>query len=279
MPASSDHEDQIDAPGSPHDGLPLFWRSAPVPGDGTPPLYLHGVPTNSDDWLAFLERTGGLAPDLAGFGRSGKPGSLRYTIEEYADFIEVFLDHVGVERVKLVVHDWGAVGLAFAQRHPELVERLVIINAVPFLPGYRWHRTARIWRTPVLGELAMGTTYRFTARLASREANATPGPLPEAWVESVMGHFDEGTSRAILRLYRSSPPEVLERAGRGLGELHMPALVVWGTKDPYIPAHFGRDYAAALGAAELAEFPEAGHWGWLDEPDMIDRVADFLSAR
>jgi pimeloyl-ACP methyl ester carboxylesterase len=278
VPLPADREGVIDAPGRAHDGLPLFWRSVPIAGDGATPLYLHGVPTNSDDWLAFLERTGGLAPDLPGFGRSGKPGSLRYTIEEYADFIELFLEHAGVERVSLVMHDWGGVGLAFAQRRPELIERLVLINAVPFLPGYRWHRTARIWRLPVLGELAMGTTFRFTVRLASREANATPGPLPDALVESVMEHFDEGTSRAILRLYRSSPPDVLAAAGGHLGSLTMPALVVWGGKDPYIPERFGRDYAGALGAAELAEYPDAGHWGWLDRPDMIDRVAAFLSA-
>jgi pimeloyl-ACP methyl ester carboxylesterase len=278
VPPPTDHQDEIHAPLTVYDGLPLFWRSAPVTTGGATPLYLHGVPTNSDDWLPFLERTGGMAPDLPGFGRSGKPGSLKSTIEEYADFIEIFLEHVGLERVSLIMHDWGGVGLAFAQRHPELIERLVIINAVPFLPGYRWHRTARIWRTPVLGELAMGTTFRFTARLASREANVTEGPLPEAWVDSVMDHFDEGTSRAILRLYRSSPSEVLAAAGEQLGTLTMPALVAWGTQDPYIPERFGADYAAALPHAELAEYPDAGHWGWLDRPDMIDRVAAFLSA-
>ena len=57
------------------------------------------MPTNSDDWLAFLQRSGGLAPDLPGFGRSGKPGYLDYTIDEYDRFIERFLELVGVERV------------------------------------------------------------------------------------------------------------------------------------------------------------------------------------
>ena len=220
MPSVSDHSGDLD-------GLPVFWRSAPAPGDDdrAPVLYLHGVPTNSDDWLPFLERSGGLAPDLPGFGRSGKPGSRRYTIDEYDRFIERYLDLVGVERVSLVVHDWGAVGLAFAQRHPERIERLVILNAVPFLPGYRWHRIARIWRTPLLGELVMGSTGRFTLRYASRESNVTPGPLPEAWLDTVLDHFDQGTPRAIMRLYRSSPPDVLAAAGARLGELSMPALV------------------------------------------------------
>jgi pimeloyl-ACP methyl ester carboxylesterase len=270
----SEHNGEID-------GLPVFWRSAPSSGEGAAgsvPLYLHGVPNNSDDWLEFLARGGGLAVDLPGFGRSGKPGSLRYTIAEYDGFLERFLELTGVERVSLVVHDWGAVGLAFAQRHPERVERLVIVNAVPFLPGYRWHRMARLWRTPLLGELAMGSINRRTLRLSSKESNATPGPMPEAWLDSVLDHFDQGTQRAILRLYRSSPPDVLAAAGAHLGDLQMPALVVWGMQDPYLPARFGQAYADALGGAELLELQDAGHWPWLDRPDVIDRVVEFVSA-
>jgi pimeloyl-ACP methyl ester carboxylesterase len=274
VPAVSDESSEID-------GLPVFWRSAHAsgPAGAAVPLYLHGVPTNSDDWLAFLERTGGLAPDLPGFGRSGKPGSRLYTVDEYDRFIERFLQETGVERVKLVVHDWGAVGLAFAQRLPARVERLVIINAVPLLPGYRWHRTARMWRTPVLGELIMGTTSRPVLRLLSRESNATPGPMPDAWLDSVLDHFDQGTQRAILRLYRSSSPAVLAVAGERLASLQMPALVAWGMRDPYIPERFGREYARALPHAELLELPDAGHWPWLDRPDLVERVVDFLNAQ
>lgn len=286
MPEIEEHSAEIDTPLVAGDAqlatgerLPVFWRSAPPDNaDVAPALYLHGVPTSSDDWVGFLERTGGLAPDLPGFGRSGKPGYLKYTIDEYAVFIERFLDHLEVERVRMVVHDWGAVGLAFAQRHPERVERLVITNAVPFLEGYRWHRTARIWRTPLLGELAMGATTRRVLKLLTRESNATPGPLPGAWIDSVLAHFDQGTQRAILRLYRSSPPDVLAAAGRDLSRLAMPALVLWGLQDPYIPKRFATEYARALPNSELVELPDAGHWWWLDRPDAIERVAEFLTA-
>jgi pimeloyl-ACP methyl ester carboxylesterase len=275
VPEVSDHNGELD-------GLPIFWRSAPAPAEvagGATPLYLHGAPNNSDDWLAFLRRTGGVAPDLPGFGRSGKPGSLSYTIAEYDGFIERFLDQRDIERVSLVMHDWGGVGLAFAQRRPERVERIVIVDAVPFLPGYRWHRTARIWRTPVLGELAMGATNRSVLRLLSREGNATPGPMPDEWIDSVLDHFDQGTQRAILRLYRSSPPDVLTAAGEGLGRLRVPALVVWGAKDPYVPVRFAGEYARALGRAELLELPDAGHWPWLDRPDALERIVEFVNAR
>jgi pimeloyl-ACP methyl ester carboxylesterase len=261
------------------DELPVFWRSAPPSGPAsTPALYLHGVPTNSDDWVPFLQHSGGLAPDLPGFGRSGKPGYLKYTIDEYASFIERFLDLVEVERVRLLVHDWGAVGLAFAQARPERVERLVVSNAVPFLPGYRWHRTARLWRTPILGELAMGSTSRWVMRRSTAESSVTPGPLPKEWIDSVMDHFDQGTQRAILRLYRSAPSEALARAGEHLSLLDMPSLVLWGMQDPYIPEHFAADYARALPNSELVELRDAGHWWWLDRPDAIERVAAFLTA-
>jgi pimeloyl-ACP methyl ester carboxylesterase len=272
MPAVSERTDTINT-------MPVFWREAPVTDEGAPtPLYVHGVPTNSDDWLPFLQRTGGLAPDLPGFGRTGKAGNLDYTIDGYADFIERYLDLVSVERVSLVVHDWGSVGLAFAQRHPERVARLIIINVVPLLPGYRWHRTARIWRTPLLGELAMGATTRAVMRFSTREARPGREPMPDAWLDTVFDHFDQGTQRAILRLYRSGSSDVLAAAGARLSTLTMPALVVWGQADPYIPARFARAFADVLPNAELLELPDAGHWPWFDRPDVIDRVADFLGA-
>ncbi|HEY1457204.1 MAG TPA: alpha/beta hydrolase [Solirubrobacteraceae bacterium] len=300
MSRVSEHTEEIDE-------LPIFWRSAPH--SGTPTLYLHGAPSSSEDWVAprehhgtrawwrrwwrgkrsddswveaplyetgFLERSGGLAPDLPGFGRSGKPAYLRYTIEEYAGFIERFLDHIGIERVNLAMHDWGAVGLAFAQRHPDRIERLVIINAIPFLPGYRWHQAARIWRTPLLGELAMGSTTRPALRWGTRAANAAP--LPESFIDSVLDHLDEGTRRAILRLYRSSPPDALARAGLDLGRVDAPALIVWGQRDPYIPQRFAGEYARALVNSELVELPDAGHWCWFDRPEVIDRVVEFLTS-
>src|SRR6185312_2307664 len=117
---------EIEIPSSTGGPIPVFWRTAPVPaGAAATPLYLHGVPTSSDDWVPFLQRTGGVAPDLPGFGRSGKPGYLSYTMEEYDRFLERFLDERELDRVALVVHDWGAVGLLTAQRLPERIARVV----------------------------------------------------------------------------------------------------------------------------------------------------------
>ena len=243
-------------------GLEVRYRQA---GDA-PIVYLHGVPTSSDDWTPFLERSGGIAPDLPGFGRSAKPGDFAYSIEGYDRFLEAFLDELGLERVALVMHDWGAVGLALAQRHPQRVERMVIFPVVPFLPGYRWHRVARGWRTPVLGELIMG----FTTRRALR------GELPRELADLAWEQFDHGTQRAILKLYRASPPEALARAGARLGDVTAPALLLWSTDDPYLDASFADRLAEALGGETRVERFDGGHWPWIARPELVDRACEFL---
>ncbi len=267
----SEHREQVD-------GVGVFWRRAEPLGGGAPTLFVHGVPTNSDDWLPFLARAGGVALDLPGFGRSAKPADFDYSIVGYDRFLESFLDATGIERFSLVVHDWGAVALATAQRLHERLDRLVVIAAVPLLESYEWHRIARIWRRPVVGELAMGFTTRWSFKQMSKEANVAPGPLPEQVLDSVWSHFDHGTQRAILKLYRSAPAQVLADAGSDLGRIDCPSLVLWPDRDPYIGPQFGPAYAQALGGRTTFEtVPEAGHWAWLDRPELIERVAGFLA--
>lgn len=263
-------------------GTTTFWRSAPAPpGDEgelrAPVLYVHGVPTNADDWTPFLERTGGVALDLPGFGRSEKPHGFDYSIGGYNAFLQAFIGRLGWDRFSLVVHDWGGLALVTAQELNERVERLAIINSVPLLRGYRWHRIARGWRTPVLGELMMGLMTRSLARWISRESRPSGEPWPEPMLRSVWSHFDHGTQRAILRLYRSAPPEALDRAGSRFDVLTAPALVLWGERDPYIPSRFAQGFFEALPNARLEMLPDAGHWPWLDRPDAIDMVARFLN--
>jgi pimeloyl-ACP methyl ester carboxylesterase len=257
-------------------GVQTHWREAP--GDGAAPiLYLHGVPTASWDWLPFLERIGGVAPDLPGFGKSAKPEDFDYSIAGYDRWIEAFADARGLDRFSLVFHDWGSVGLAFAQRMPDRIERLVVFNCVPFLPGYRWHWIARIWRRPLLGELFMATSSKSAFKLLSRQSTFKPGPLPDSFIDRIWSDFDSGTRRAILKLYRSAPEHTLTRAGERLGAVRCPALVLWSTGDPYLPPRFGESYADALGGeVELELVERAGHWPWLDRPELVERAASFL---
>ncbi len=259
-------------------GAPVFYRG----GESTSvaPLYLHGSPTSSDDWTELLERTGGIAPDLVGFGRSSKAANLEYTLSGLANFVVALLDRLEIETVSLVAHDWGAgAGLVFAQRHPERVERLVLVDALPLLDGFRWRGLPRWWRMPGVGELLMGSVTRRRLARALRGACVEQAALSDARLDAIWQQFDQGTQRAILRLHRSTDEQQLVGAGASLERLDMPALVVWGERDPWLPASLSERYARRLPQAELLRVPGAGHWPWLERPEVADQIADFVAAR
>jgi pimeloyl-ACP methyl ester carboxylesterase len=229
-------------------------------------------------WRPFVAQTGGDAPDMPGFGRTGKPANGDYTYRGLARWFSEYTK--GLESFSLVVHDWGAVGLITAMERPEAIERLVIIDAVPFLPNYRWHPVARIWRRRGAGELFMGLSTKWGIRLLAERQSETQVPdavLKEA-IDGIWKYFDHGTQRAILRLYRSAPEDELAEVGRDLGKITAPTLVVWGEKDPYLDPSFARAYADAVGGpAELDVVENAAHWPWYEQPRVIDRVAGFLA--
>jgi pimeloyl-ACP methyl ester carboxylesterase len=256
-------------------GAPVFYRSAPSAAD-TPALYLHGVPTSSDDWVALLERTGGIAPDLIGFGRSGKAGNLDYTLAGLAEFLERLLGTLGASRVRMVAHDWGAAAaLVLAQRHPDRVERLVLCNPLPLTGDFQWHRLGRLLRTPGIGELLMGSVPRWLLARTLRRASSA-GAFSDEHVRSVWDQFDQGTQRAVLRLHRATDEAALADAGSRLGELAMPALVIWGEDDPWFPAAFAEAFGKRLPNAKLELIAKARHWPWLERAEVADRIADFV---
>ena len=263
------------------DGVRVFVRRRG--GDGPPTVFVHGNPTHSEEWVPFLERLGGpaVAPDLPGWGRSERPPPGRFvgTMHGLASVLERLLHRLGVGEYRLVAHDWGTVALIAAQVDPDRLRRLVLINAVPLLPGYRWHWIARyIWRRRGVGELLNAVTTRSGTALLLRQATADGRPMPGEFVDMIWRHFDRGTRRAILELYRSAPEDALAAAGSRLGDLGCPALVVWGAGDRYIPVEFGRLYAQRLARAELLELPDAGHWPWVERPELVDRVVGYLDA-
>ena len=101
--------------------------------------------------------------------------------------------------------------------------------------------------------------------------------LPAGRAEPVLAALDPGTQRAILLLYRASPPARLAAAGARLGSVDAPALVLHGARDRYIPPRFADGLAAALGDGRVELVEGAGHWPWLDRPELVDRVARFLA--
>lgn len=103
-------------------------------GQGEPILFLHGNPTSSYLWrnvIPFVSPLGrAIAVDLVGFGRSDKP-DLDYTFQDHYRYLEGFIDALGLERMTLVIHDWGSVlGLEYARRHPEKVRSVAMMEAI-----------------------------------------------------------------------------------------------------------------------------------------------------
>ena len=299
------------------DDSPVYYRSAEAV-TGAPSLYLHGVPTSSDDWTEFLARTGGLAPDLIGFGRSGKGEQLDFSLDGLTDFVEDFLSHVGVDEVQIVGHDWGAaVALKFAYRHPERVSKLVLCDAPALVEGFAWPWFVRWWQIRGVGEMAMGATTRTVLTRALRHSCVEPAAWPKARIDAVWNQFDQGTQRAILRLVRSAQDNTIGSGGprQNGGEEHRPAetdwpvgtdtpagtdgpaeiesagaerasanghaaaaqtTLLWGEKDPWYPPALADAYASRLPGARVERVANAGHWPWLDRPEVVERVAALL---
>jgi pimeloyl-ACP methyl ester carboxylesterase len=257
-------------------GAPVFyWHAPPV---GANVLYLHGSPTSADDWVPFLEQSGGLAPDLLGFGRSSKAGNLEFSLPAYVRFLEDFLRATETEEVSLVGHGWGgAIALAYAMEHPLQARRVTIIDAIPMLPGFEWPRAFRRLRQSAIGELMMGSIGRRMLARSLRSGTVTADAWSEERIDAIWAQFDQGTQRAILRLHRSIDGEGLAEAGAGLVTLDLPSLVVWGEEDPWMSPTFADAYAHTIPGAELIRVGGAGHWPWLDRPQVIDRVVAFAS--
>lgn len=259
------------------DGSPVFYRCGSPGQTPVPTVYLHGVPTSSDDWLPFLERAGGIAPDVIGFGRSGKGGHLDYTPNGLAGFLDHLLAELGIVKLNLVAHDWGAVvAIQFAAGHPDRVERLALIAPPPLLDQPRFTGLARAWRMPVLGELTMGSITRGLLTRRLRRGSVNPAAWPAHRVRPVWDQFDQGTQRAVLRLFRSWDDERRQAAESALESLRMPALVVWGDRDPWSGREAAQSYATRLPHPQLQEITQAGHWPWLDDPGVVALVADWL---
>ncbi|GIU99007.1 MAG: alpha/beta hydrolase [Actinomycetota bacterium] len=247
-------------------------------------VFLHGNPGSSEDWRDLVGRAGAfaraLAPDMPGFGRADKPVDFDHTVQGYARHLDGLLRHLGVQRAHLVLHDFGGPwGLAWAARRPEHLASVTLIN-VGIMPGYRWHSLARIWRTPVLGELLMATTTRTSFGLSLRRGN--PRGLPAAMVDRMYRDLDRRTRRAVLRLYRATddPGGMADVLAPVFRRLDCPALVIWGAADPYAPVRYAEEQRRFFPRAQVVILEESGHWPFADDPEAVSaELIPFLRAR
>ncbi|MEM1270065.1 MAG: alpha/beta fold hydrolase [Bacteroidota bacterium] len=243
-----------------------------IRGTGPPVLLLHGNPDTSALWLSVIGKTASqarcIAPDLPGFGRSGDV-PVPETLDAWSGWIEATLDAAGIsEPVILAVHDLGGpIGLAWAARHPERVAGVLVTNTL-FHPTYRWHVWARIWRTPILGELSLLAMNKWLFR---REVERGSRQLSPSHIDGMYDAVTPQSKRAVLSIYRMLDPELFAPELPHVLDLasHVPVRVVWGWHDPYIPT----DFASQFGTAEVTLLEDVGHWVPAEAPQA---VADAL---
>ena len=256
-------------------GIEIFLKDQ---GSGTPTLLLHGNPDTADIWDGITSHLHGnyrcLAPDLPGFGRSGEPGDFDCSLENLALFVDGLVEGVGItEPLNLVVHDFGGIiGLAWLVRHPEKVRRLVIMN-MTFSSKYEWYAWAKLWRTPLIGELSLLTltwpVFYWSVRRATRK-------LTTDQIRKAYTFVTPRMKRMILRLYRATDTKNFRGWEDDLKQItaRLPTMVLWGDHDPYLPVWL----ADSFGTQRVKHFPDCGHWLPAEAPEQVAKeLLQFFS--
>lgn len=250
-----------------------------APRDAPPVVCLHGWPESSTMWDATLGALAvaglrALAPDLPGYGDS--PVVRPATWAMHREAFEGWRLAQGLERIALVVHDWGGlIGLRWACDHPEAVASL-IISDTGFFPDGKWHGMAELMRTPGEGEqlLADLTRESFFELMHTTAPGMTDAAIASYWQAFAT---EEGRA-AQLELYRSGNFEELEPYSGCLAALGVPTLLLWGAEDAFAPVAGAERLLAEIPHAELEIIPGAGHFVVEEQPAAYNAaVIAFLT--
>ncbi len=249
-------------------------------GQGEPIVMLHGNPTWSFYYrrlvTAFRTSHRVIAPDHIGCGLSDKPQDYPYTLRQHIDNLERLLQHLELEHITLVVHDWGgAIGMGYALRHIPQIRRFVIFNTAAWLSD-RCPRRIRICRIPLIGELAVRGLNGF-AGAATRMA--VEQRMSRRVKAGYLAPYDNWSNRiATLRFVQDIPLSethpshaTLREIEAGLPELvNRPMLIVWGMKDWCFQEHFLMEWARRFPHAEIHRAEGAGHYVVEEAHDQIE---------
>ncbi|MEQ8659282.1 MAG: alpha/beta hydrolase [Gammaproteobacteria bacterium] len=255
-------------------------------GSGPPVLMLHGFPDSARLWrhqIPPLVDAGYrvIAPDQRGFGASDKPQEVAaYALPEVLGDALALLDHFGLERVRLVSHDWGAaVGWALAAWHPERVERHVALS-VGHLSAL-WHAGLAQRRLAwyMLLFMRQGTAEDILTRQDWQFFRDLWGHHPEmdSWLADLRR---PGALTAALNWYRANVDlDTWTPQGWVMPRISVPTMGVWSSGDIYLTETQMIGSGAYVDAEWRYERLEgATHWLMLDQPTRISTLLlDFLA--
>ncbi|MBZ9713562.1 alpha/beta fold hydrolase [Deinococcus multiflagellatus] len=257
------------------------------PVDGPPAVLLHGFP---EFWRAWERQMGPLAragfrvivPDLRGYNLSEKPAGVEaYALHTLQQDVAGLIRALGYEQAHVVGHDWGGIiAWALAIRQPEVVRRLVILNAPHPGAARRVRRQPAQWRRSwyiFLFQLPW-----LPERLLDRFGQwALQGVNPAAYTDRDRELYRQawhqpGAATAMINYYRA-----LRLAGRGHSgplQVSAPTLVLWGDRDVALLPELADGLERWVPGVRVVHFPHASHWLMRDEPLRVNNlIAEFLA--
>ena len=265
------------------DAVQVHYQEAGQP-DAEPIILIHGFASSTLVWSkVFLELAAAgfrvIAPDLIGYGYSGKPRHLDYSIGSQARIVVGLLDKLGIDRAIITGSSYGgAVAATIALDYPQRVKKLVLVGAVTNNEPTRY-LLMRLFGSPIIGDilspflvgsrrllrLRMKRVYdRHSWVLDERRVEARHLPLRAA-----------GTHRAIIRTVRRWDADRIQRQAHLISQ---PTLLLWGENDKEVPLRDGRLLHELVENSRLLVFPDCGHLPQEEFPlGFVRVVSDFCA--
>ncbi len=247
-------------------------------------VFLHGNPSWSFLWRNLIgpsieEGHRVIAPDLVGFGDSEKPLSPAYhSLERHVQNLEVAIDRLGLDDVTLVMHDWGGpIGMGFATRHPDRVERLIVANTIAFAPSRE--RSLSLWHKALSSPVARVASTRLNAVVETAFRLGVRDALDDEVLDAYRWPMREKAARvAASRLVEMVPDGPEHETAKTLRQMQgdygvlqeVPMLVLWADSDPVMRPTFARKWGEAFPRAEVLHVSETARHFWQeDAPDAF----------
>src|SRR4051812_4208903 len=251
------------------------------PADGEPIVMLHGLGATKAEFLptvpALAPEFRTIAVDLPGFGDSDKPFPAAYDAPMFARWVNALLDALGLDRADVLGHSMGGrVALEVGMRHPDRVDRLVLMTpSMAWLSQPGWAKSLKLVR-PELGILQpapKGFVEGIVKRLVPASDSHFVAPALDEFLRSYL------TPRGRVAFYAAARNIALEPPGEfwsGLEALSPEALFIWGRRDGLVPIGFARHVKERLPAARHCEL-DCGHVPQLERPRQLHAaITGFL---